>query len=154
VLPALAIVLVGYVGVFLYDTSMPPAGQPQTQAVASWLQARHLTSGIGDYWSANITTAATSGRVRVRAVTPTGCGQYAAYVWEAKQAWYQPPEAATFMLTKPDSTTAGAQVPAAAIAQFGRPVQTAAVDGYQIIVWDHNLLPAISSGSCRARWPR
>jgi hypothetical protein len=41
----------------------------------AWLTANHLTSGIGDYWTANVTTVATSSRVEVRPVN-LSCGRF------------------------------------------------------------------------------
>lgn len=122
----------------------------------TWLQARHLDSGIGDYWTANITTMATSGRVRVRAVA-TSCGRYAPYAWEAKKSWFEPPNRATFLVIETHIPAGDAETPATAIAQFGKPRQTAVIGGYEVLVWDHNLLPAISSGfppGCGTAWRR
>ena len=82
-LPALLAVLVGYAGVLAYHATRPPR-PPTTQAVASWLTANHLTAGIGDYWTANITTVATSGRVAVRPVE-LSCGRFSPDAWESRR---------------------------------------------------------------------
>jgi hypothetical protein len=153
--PALLAVLVGYAGVLGYYASRP-ALPPATQAVASWLTANHLTAGIGDYWAANITTAAASDRVRVRAVS-LSCGRFAPYAWESKKSWYEPPNTATFLVLPLDSRAKSDGTPADATTQFGVPQRTARVGAYRVMVWDHDLLPALTSGfarGCGPRWRR
>ena len=111
-LPALLVVLVGYAGALAYHATRPPR-PPVTQAVASWLTANHLTAGIGDYWTANVTTVATSGWVAVR---PVGfsCGRFSPDAWESRESWYEPPSTATFLVLAltsaagADGTAAGA----------------------------------------------
>ena len=108
---------------------------------------------VGDYWTANITTVATGGQVSVRPVL-LSCGRFTPYAWEARQSWYEPPATATFLvlLTPP----AGANgTPAQARRQFGPPQQTARIGVYEVLVWNRNLLPALTSGiapGCGPRW--
>jgi hypothetical protein len=154
-LPALAAVGACYVGVLGYYSTRP-ALPPATQAVASWLEANHLTRGIGDYWAANITTVASSDRVQVRGVR-VSCDRFAPYVWETKKAWYEPPGTATFLVL---GLTVGAGengTAAEAAAQFGAPRHTARIGDYEVLAWNHDLLPAVTSGfphGCGARWRR
>jgi hypothetical protein len=150
--PALLAVLAGYAtALALHATAAPRP--PATQAVASWLTAHHLTDGVGDYWTANITTVATGGQVSVRPVL-LSCGRFTPYAWEARQSWYEPPATATFLvlLTPP----AGANgTPAEARRQFGPPQRTARIGVYEVLVWNRNLLPALTSGiapGCGPRW--
>ena len=150
-LPALLAVLVGYAGVLAYHATRPPR-PPTTQAVAAWLTAHHLTAGIGDYWTANITTVATSGRVAVRPVE-LSCGRFSPDAWESSQSWYEPPSTATFLVL-PLTGAAGANGTAAnAVAQFGAPVRTARIGGYEVLVWNHDLLPAVTGGFARGCGP-
>ena len=150
-LPALLAVLVGYAGVLAYHATRPPR-PPTTQAVASWLTAQHLTAGIGDYWTANITTVATSGRVAVRPVE-LSCGRFSPDAWESNRSWYEPPSTATFLVL-PRTGAAGANGTAAgAVAQFGAPVRTARIGAYEVLVWNHDLLPAITGGFARGCGP-
>jgi hypothetical protein len=133
-----------YAGALGYAATGPPR-PPTTQAVASWLTANHLTSGIGDYWTANITTVATSGRVEVRPVS-VSCGRFAPYAWESRQSWYQTPSTATFLLLAITSVAGANGTSADAIAQFGAAQRTARIGDYEIMVWNHDLLPALTSG--------
>ncbi len=151
--PALLAVLVCYSGVFAYYASRPTRPLP-TQAVASWLLANQLTAGFGDYWAANIATVVAGGRVQVRPVT-ISCGRFAPYAWEAKKSWYQRPNTATFLVLSPGSGSANGT--AAATAQFGPPQRTVRIGGYQVLVWDHDLIPAATTGfprGCGQRWRR
>jgi hypothetical protein len=46
---------------------------------------------------------------------------------------------------------------ATAAAQFGAPQRTARIGSYEVLVWNHNLLPAITAGfprGCGAKWRR
>jgi hypothetical protein len=153
-LPALAAVLAGYAGVLAYNAAAPPR-PPTTQAVASWLTVHHLTAGIGEYWTANVTTVATSGRVEVRPVS-LSCGRFSPDAWESRQSWYSPPSTATFLLLALTSA-AGTIGTADATAQFGPAQRTARIGVYEVLVWNHNLMPALTGGSapgCGQKWQR
>jgi hypothetical protein len=154
-LPALGLVAVCYAGVLgCYATR--PAQPPPTQAVASWLMRDHLTDGIGDYWAANITTVATGGQVRVRGVA-VSCGRFAPYVWETRMPWYEPPSTARFLVLGLSAVAGQDGTASQAVAQFGAPLRTARIGAYEVLVWNHNLLPAVTGGSrhgCGAAWQR
>jgi hypothetical protein len=155
-LPALTAVLVVYAGVLGYYATRPADGQPPTQAVLAWLRANHQTSGIAGYWAANTTTAAAGGQVRVRAVV-VSCDRFAPYAWETEKPWYEPPDRATFLVLGRNQAIAQNGTAAQATAQFGKPQRTARVGAYEVMVWDHNLLPGLSTGfrrRCGQRWPR
>jgi hypothetical protein len=140
-------ILAVYAAALGYAATSPPR-PPTTQAVASWLTANHLTAGIGDYWTANITTVATSGQVEVRAVA-ISCGRFgrfAPYAWESRQSWYQPPATATFLLLALNGAAGANGTSADAIAQFGAAQRIARIGDYEIMVWNHDLLPALTSG--------
>ncbi len=155
-IPALLVVLAVYTGVFGYYASRPAKPVP-TQAVASWLLARHLTAGIGDYWAASSTTVAAGDRVQVRPVV-ISCGRFAPYAWEAEKSWYQRPNRATFLVLALGSGGGLANgTPAQASAQFGAPQRTVRIGSYQVLIWNHDLLPAMNGGfprGCGQRWLR
>jgi len=145
--PVLLAVLVLYAGTLAYHATRP-AQSPTTQAVASWLTAHHLTAGVGDYWAANITTVATEGHVRVRPVV-SYCGRFVPDTWESKDTWYQRPNTASFLVLGLTSGAGESGTAAQAEKQFGAPAQTARVGLYEILVWRHNVLPALGSpGRC------
>jgi hypothetical protein len=105
--------------------------------------------------AANAATVATSGRIQVRSVLES-CGRFAPYAWETKKAWYEPPDTASFLILAP--SRGSLQGPAAAAtAQFGAPRRTARIGPYEVLVWNHNLLPALSDGfppGCGTSWQR
>jgi hypothetical protein len=138
----LATVLACYAGALVYYATRP-AQPPVTQPVASWLTSRHLSAGLGDYWAANITTVATGGQVRVRSVV-SSCGRFIPDIWESKKTWYERPNTATFLVLALTSGAGADGTPAQAQAQFGAAQQTARVGPYEILVWQHNLLPALT----------
>jgi hypothetical protein len=154
-LPASLALLAGYAGALAYNAASPPR-PPTTQAVASWLTANHLTSGIGDYWTSNITTVATSDRVEVRPVS-LSCGRFSPYAWESRQSWYAPANTATFLLLVRTSPGGADGTAADATAQFGAAQRTAQIGRYEVLVWNHNLLPALTGGfapGCGQKWQR
>jgi hypothetical protein len=145
--PLLLAVLVGYAGTLAYHATRP-AQPPTTAAVASWLTEHHLTAGVGDYWAANITTVATGGHVQVRPVV-SYCGRFVPDTWESKDTWYQRPNTASFLVLGLTSGAGRSGTAAQAATQFGAPAQTARVGLYEILVWRHNVLPALGSpASC------
>jgi hypothetical protein len=154
-LPALLAVLAGYAGVLAYHAVSSPR-PPTTQAVASWLTVNHLASGIGTYWTANITTVATSGRVEVRPVY-LSCGRFSPYAWESKQSWYAPPSSPTFLVLGLTGAAGADGAAAQATAQFGSPQRTARIGAYEVLVWNHDLRPALTGGfarGCGPNWQR
>jgi hypothetical protein len=154
-LPALLAVLLAYTAVIGYNASKP-AQPPATQDVASWLLANHLTAGIGDYWAANITTVADGGRVRVRSVV-TSCGRFVPDAWESNESWYERPNTATFLVLALTSPAGADGSPGEAKAQFGVPQRTARIGAYEVLVWNHDLLPAVTTGfgrGCGPLWQR
>jgi hypothetical protein len=138
----LAAVLACYAGALVYYATRP-AQPPITQPVASWLTSRHLSAGLGDYWAANITTVATGGQVRVRSVV-SSCGRFIPDIWESKKTWYERPNTATFLVLALTSAAGADGTTAQAQAQFGAAQQTARVGAYEILVWQHNLLPVLT----------
>jgi hypothetical protein len=145
--PVLAVALVAYAGVLGYSATRPPA--PPVNAVQSWLTSRKLATGLADdYWIANGTTVNTSGRVSVRVVS-LSCGRFIPFAWNTKKQWYEPPNTANFLVISLPEGSTGTTTAGAATAQFGAPRLTARIGSDEVLVWNHNVLPAVSS-----RWPR
>jgi hypothetical protein len=92
---ALAAVFGWYCAGLAYQAAAPAAPNPFARLEA-FLEARHLTRGIGGYWNASVITVGTGGAVTIRAVTQ-GCLQ--PYAWESRPAWYAPEnQTASFIL--------------------------------------------------------
>jgi hypothetical protein len=127
-----AAVLCGYLAGFGYELSFP-ASPPANSALASWLVAHGLRSGLAGYWLASSVTVDTGGEVTVRAVT----GSLSPYLWMTDTAWYDPARnRADFLIleqpTKPELTMLHGR--------FGSPARTYQVDGDTVLVWNGNLL--------------
>lgn len=134
----LAVAGVGYMAVLGYNMSTQnyPA---QSQNLADFLVAHGLTSGLGGYWNANVSTLASNGRVRVAPVYDAGI---AAYPWETKTTWYEPAVSyANFIVTTSyPAEQARFARPATVLAFYGKPVRTYHFSTYTIFVYNHNIL--------------
>jgi len=84
--------------VALLATSPPWTAQNEFLDIGRWLEARHLTCGIGEYWSSSIITALTGGRVTVRAFKGPPGGHLAPFRWAADDNWYLGGDAPTFAI--------------------------------------------------------
>jgi hypothetical protein len=135
--PALAVILACYAAALGYSAAQP-AVPAQDQALADWLVAHHLSTGLTG-WNANTLTLDTDGRVQL---LPTffGWSGAAPDVYQSKDSFYDPGlNYANFAVTTP----AGAPDPLTyriAVADFGRPARIYQFGGYTIMTWDKNLL--------------
>jgi len=136
--PLLGLALAGYLAALGYNASMPERAA-ESQGLADWLVAHHLTSGLAKYWSASSATLASGGRVRVAPVKGTG---KAAYTWVTKPSWYDPAvSAANFVVAVPgEKGTPYAFGDAAVRRAFGKPSREYRYGRYVIMVWNSNLL--------------
>ena len=87
-IPALALVLGCYAGIEVHNAVQQRPADPNAQ-VAAWLQAHHLTYGLGDYWNANAITLDSGNQVQVRYVSRVG-DTLMVRPWETKNSWYEP----------------------------------------------------------------
>jgi len=152
--PALACASVAVLACYLaglgYGAAQSPVADNE-QAVIPWLEAHHLTSGIGIYVEANLITMDSGGRVAIREVVWRSSGD-APRAFESKASWYDPQHNyANFILTNsadqygmagggPDPLMG--LIPASAIAALhaGPPAHVYHYKTFTIMVWNHNLL--------------
>jgi hypothetical protein len=129
-------VVAAFAAAFGFTLAAPIAKQPSAQ-LDTFLEARQLHVGIGDYWSSSITTVATGGVVTVRPVISTRAGSVVRYERQSAASWYtnQPFEFLVYNTARPwggiDATTASLT--------FGRVAQTYVVGPYRVLVWRHPL---------------
>ena len=129
-------VVAAFTAAFGFTLAAPMPKQPVAQ-LDGFLQSRHLVVGVGDYWSASITTVATSGTVTVRPVISTPSGRVVRYQRQSAGSWYtnQSFEFLVYDTARPwggiDATTASAT--------FGPVARTYTVGPYRILVWAHLL---------------
>jgi hypothetical protein len=106
-------------------------------ALGQFLETHHLRHGLGDYWSASITTVSTAGAVTIRPVITTPKGRVVRYQRQSARSWYthQSFEFLVFNAAQPwggvDATTAAAT--------FGPVNRTYVVGSYRVLTWPHPL---------------
>jgi hypothetical protein len=129
---------VAVIGSFAAALALNISGPRPTKPYAplgQFLMAHELHTGIGDYWSASLTTVATNDAVTVRPVIADPAGRVVRYRKQSTEAWYagKPFEFLVFDTAKPwggvDSSTA--------IRTFGPPVHTYVAGSYRVLVWSH-----------------
>ena len=142
-----ALVLGCYAGIEVHNAVQQRPADPNAQ-VAAWLQAHHLTYGLGDYWNANAITLDSGNQVQVRYVSRVG-DTLMVRPWETKNSWYdQRQHDATFLVTPGPASVCSPGTPAgwqaAATGTFGPPSGIYRVDGFIVLVWHKNLLSHLS----------
>ena len=132
------VVLAGYLGGLAHDVVQPESPAAFSR-VASWLQAHHLTYGLGGYWESSIVTVQTGEQVRVRALLKATLGPD---LWLAKPAWYDPAaQQANFVVLSSTPGFKNNWEPRALVAKvFGRPAHVYNFGPYTVMVWDKNIL--------------
>jgi hypothetical protein len=136
--PALAVVAVGYLAALAYGAAQPSAPSAN-RSLAAWLAAHRLTDGLAGYWQGNSTTLVSGGRILVSGVTLTPAGYLKPYQWETDDANYNPSlHYANFVVT--DGPAPLPHAAWAASRTFGPPQRIYTYDGYTILVWDTNIL--------------
>ena len=139
--PVLTAVLAGYLAALGWAAAQPKR-QAETQQLADWLVAHHLTDGLAKYWAASSTTLSSGGQVLV---VPTADLGKQPYTWVAKGSWYDPAASrATFVVAVPGPGNAYAFPEAGVRQAFGKPAREYRVGQYVIMVWDKNLLLQVS----------
>jgi hypothetical protein len=135
--PVLTVALAGYLAALGWAAAQPKQ-QAETQQLADWLVAHHLTDGLAKYWGASSTTLASGGQVLV---APTSDLARLPYTWVAKGSWYDPAVSrATFVVAVPGPGNAYAFPETGVQRTFGKPAREYRVGQYIIMVWDKNLL--------------
>jgi hypothetical protein len=147
-----------------YGAAQPAAPDPE-QALAGWLAAHGLTSGLGTFTEGNLTTLDSGGAVRVRTaswlppvprVPPharlpglragratlfSSPGGAVPRLYQSSASWYDPrTQYANFVVSGTADGTADL-IPRADIrALAGPPARTYQFQSFTIMVWDENLL--------------
>jgi hypothetical protein len=124
-------------GVFAYGVSEEVAGHAVVQpaaALATFLQAQHLTNGVGDYWSASITTLESDGMVKVRPIIGSN-GKLLRYSKNSANDWYAGVRF-NFFVYEPTSIWNGDTARAAQRA-WGPPSRIWHIGPYKVLVFPH-----------------
>jgi hypothetical protein len=147
-------VLACYLAALAYGAAQPSVTD-SGQAIVPWLEAHHLTTGLGTYIESNLITLDSGGRVAVRTVSWQFSGNVPRS-FESNADWFDPRHNfANFIVTNTADTTPNrdrslrrsSMIPSAAIAALhaGPPVHVYHYKTFTIMVWDHNLLDNLGS---------
>ena len=151
---ASAAVLACYAAALGYGAAQSPVPDSM-QAIIPWLEAHHLTHGLGTYAESNLTTMDSGGRVTIRDVGWNSTGDLPRH-FETKSSWDDPRYSfANFILTNsadhwgmdggPNRLVS--EIPRSAIAALhaGPPAHVYHYKTFTIMVWNHNLLDNLGS---------
>jgi hypothetical protein len=120
-----------------YTLDQPDPGQPAAQLVA-WLGTHHLDEGVGDYWSASISTVESRGQVTIRPVVSGTKGTLRRYLKESDESWYAGQRFQFFVYNTVlpwgyDNTISATKT-------WGPPEHTYAVGTFRVLVWPKPLI--------------
>ncbi len=118
-------------------TVSAPAPPQQINALVALLEARHLTDGLGGYWSASITTVLSDDAIRVRPVITGPTGSIERYARQSLDSWYVSP-ATNFLVYNAD-VNIDAITRASARATFGPARHVYAVGPWRVLVYAHTI---------------
>lgn len=140
-----AVVLLGYAAGLAYQFAEPEPVLPAS-SLAGWLQEHRLTSGVGGYWVAALTTVYSHDTVRIAPVTagPHGIGRLG---FQSEASWYSGKSFQFYVFA--DSNTRDLTV---ATRSWGNAVHDYVVGPYRVLTWDHPLhVSAAVSAPARQR---
>lgn len=110
-----------------------PAALQAAAPLASWLEAHHLTRGVGDYWSASITTVQSQERVVVRPVEINTSGRLVGFDTGPLTSWFGKARF-QFLVFAPNAI--GGVDTVSATNSFGSPTSAYKVARYYtVLVW-------------------
>ena len=111
------------------------------QALADWLVAHDLTSGIGGYWDADVTALGSGGKVTIAPVVD-GAGY--GYPWESKAAWFDPKgRSANFIIAHVQQLGVGYLSVGLATGRYGKPAKEYVLGQTVVLVYDRNVLKSV-----------
>jgi hypothetical protein len=131
-----------------FGAAQPAAADPE-RALASWLLAHGLTSGLGTFTEDNLTTLDSDGAVRLRTVSwgapsRNQPGGAAPRLYQSSAAWYNPgTQYANFVVSGTADGTADLIPRADVLALAGPPARTYRFQAFTIMVWNTNLIPLL-----------
>jgi len=120
-----------------YNLAQRDPGQPGAQ-LASWLEAHHLTEGVGSYWAASIITVESRGKVLIRPVVVDADSHIRRYTRESDSAWYSGQQFQFFVYNL--AIPWGSDDSATAAITWGRPQHSYAVGSFRVLVWPKPLV--------------
>ncbi len=130
------LVTVGYAATFVSTLTVAVPKQSAVR-LADYLEAHHLTRGVGDYWSASIVTVESANAVVIRPVVSLAGGHHLArYMRQTSSTWYG---GGFEFLVYNAAVPWGSVGSKSAAASFGPPQHVAVVGTYYVLTWAHDL---------------
>jgi hypothetical protein len=131
---------IGYLFGLGYDAAQP--SRPSVnQALADFLVAHHLTSGLGGYWDADVTALGSGGKVTI---APLVDGLKYGYPWESEASWFDPKvRSANFVIAHVQPLGGGYISVSLATHRFGKPAREYFLGKTVVMVYDRNLLTSV-----------
>jgi hypothetical protein len=126
-------------GIMLAQT--PRAGTP-AQPLVAFLLSHHLTSGLGSYWTANLTNLWANGRLHVVPVAASQDGIHARQ-WQANATWFDPSRLGAARFVVIDWHESEGAYLQAVVSSFGAPDHIYHLPGPSrcvIFVWEHGIV--------------
>jgi hypothetical protein len=120
--------------------AVQPAMPARNQALANWLVAHHLDTGLGVYTEDNVTTLDGGGRLLLITASwePTGARPRA---YQSEASWADPRLRYANFVVNTSVDGPRSDIPYRdLLAAFGRPAATYHVGAFVIMVWHKNLL--------------
>lgn len=116
-----------------YSLAKPVPGQAAGE-LAAWLEARHLDNGVADYWTGNLLTLQSHGRVTARPVV-TGCheGCIHRYPKQSAAQWYAGQQFQFFVWNT--HIFWGGDDTVSATNTWGQPAHVYKVGPYWVLTW-------------------
>ena len=132
------LVLACYTAGLGYELTQPTA-PPANTSLASWLEAHHLSYGLGGYWTSSSVTVDSGERVEIRALMQFTMKRD---LWMSNVSWYDPKSHyANFIVLDSRPGFMNHWEPRALVRKyFGRPARIYHTGPYTIMVWNRNLL--------------
>lgn len=126
-----------------YFAAQPPLSPPTRVTVLDrWLEAHHLSDGIGRYWTGSDARLESGGRVRISPAEPDPAHPYA---WLMKPSWFDASRhTANFVVAGADPATGLVYSESSVLKRFGKPAREYRLGQGQnqliIMVYQRNLL--------------
>jgi hypothetical protein len=131
---------IGYLCNLGYNAAQP--SRPSVnQALADFLVAHHLTSGLGGYWDADVTSLGSGGKVTI---APLVDGLKYGYPWESMASWFDPKVSSANFVIAHVQNLGGGYIPATLVKErFGTPAREYFLGKTVVLVYDRNLLKSV-----------
>ncbi len=115
-----------------------PVDNPPIAGLVAFLEARNLSSGVGDFWAASLTSVWSNGKVNIRPLVPNADGVLEAFNRGETPGWYVGQRFQ--FVVYPTSTGANATNGVSyltASKTWGIPTRTYSTSGYEVLLWSH-----------------